>query len=89
MIRRVLALIAGHLLLVAGVWALAANDRLGLGSPWRVAAFAAAFVLVGMLPMHVELTRGDDMCCFPCALLSCICPLLELADHDPLLLGGV
>jgi signal transduction histidine kinase len=58
MTRRVLALLAGQTLLAAGLVALAHADRYGLGSPWRVVAFMAAFALVGMLPMHVELTRG-------------------------------
>lgn len=58
MIRRVLALLAGHVALAGVVVALARADRFAVGPPWRVAAFAVAFALVGLLPMHVELTRG-------------------------------
>jgi signal transduction histidine kinase len=58
MTRRVLALLAGHVALTGAAVALARADHFAVGTPWKVAAFVAAFALVGMLPMHVELTRG-------------------------------
>lgn len=58
MTRRVLALLAGHLALAGFVVSLARADQLTIGTPWRVAAFALVFALVGLLPMHVEMTRG-------------------------------
>jgi signal transduction histidine kinase len=58
MTRRVLALLAGHVALAGAAVALARAHHFTIGAPWRVAAFVFAFALVGLLPMHVELTRG-------------------------------
>ncbi len=53
-----MGLLAGHLALAGLAVELARVHQLAIGPPWRVAAFAFAFALVGLLPMHVELTRG-------------------------------
>jgi signal transduction histidine kinase len=59
---RICLLVAGQAALAAGLAvalvAVDARTGLHLGSPGGVVAFAAAFVLVGLLPMHLELGRS-------------------------------
>jgi len=58
MSRRILALVGGHLALSAGLIALGRADAVAFGSPARVVAIGAAFGLVGLMPMHLELGRS-------------------------------
>jgi signal transduction histidine kinase len=56
--RRVLSLTAGQLLVGGALAAVATTGSAGVGVPWRVAALMAAFAVVGMFPMHLELGRS-------------------------------
>jgi signal transduction histidine kinase len=58
MTRRVVPLIAAHSVLATAMVLLGRADAAGLGSPARVLALAAAFALVGLMPMHLELGRS-------------------------------
>ena len=56
--RRVAALTAAQVALAAALVALGRANAAGLGAPSRVVGLAAAFALVGLLPMHLELGRS-------------------------------
>jgi signal transduction histidine kinase len=56
--RRILSLAAIQMLVGACLVAVSAGNGAHLGAAWRVALLAAAFALVGLLPMHVELGRS-------------------------------
>jgi signal transduction histidine kinase len=56
--RRILSLTVVQLLVGAALVAAAAGGGAQFGSTWRLALLAAAFALVGLLPMHLELGRS-------------------------------
>jgi signal transduction histidine kinase len=56
--RRILSLTAVQLLVGACLVAVSASGGPHFGPAWRVALLAAAFALVGLLPMHLELGRS-------------------------------
>ena len=58
MTRRIVALVALHLAAATGLVVAASAVWPTIGPPGEIALFAAAFALVGLLPMHLELGRS-------------------------------
>src|SRR5437763_7727035 len=79
MTRRIVALVALHLAAATGLVVAARVVWPEVGPPGEIALFAAAFALVGLLPMHLELGRSAGTLGLAEAVL-----VLCLFELDPL-----